>query len=112
MPPRTRSGTALTSTPSGYRRRRTTDWADPRTARVQPAVLARDRLLDAPVELCADVELAAAASAVADQLGWAKTYDAEYVALAEREDVALLTVDTRLARGAGRLVRVVTPSEL
>jgi len=72
----------------------------------------RDRLLEAPVALRADAELAAAAWTVADQLGWAKTYDAEYIALAQREDVALLTVDARLARGAGRLVRIVTPDEI
>jgi hypothetical protein len=38
--------------------------------------------------------------------GWAKTYDAEYVALAK------LTVDRRLRRGADRLGFVVTPAEL
>lgn len=82
--------------------------------RISPelAAVGRDRLLAAPVHLRDDAELAAAAWTVADQLGWAKTYDAEYVALAQREDVALLTVDLRLARGAGRLVRVVTPEDV
>lgn len=76
------------------------------------AAAGRARLLQAPVTLHDDPELAAAAWAVADQLGWAKTYDAEYIALAQREAVALLTVDARLARGAGRLVRIVTPDEI
>ena len=37
-------------------------------------------------------------------LGWAKTYDAEYVALALTHDVSLLTLDARLRRRAGHLV--------
>lgn len=82
--------------------------------RISPelAVLGRDRLLSAPVELRADTSLAAVAWEVADRLGWAKTDDAEYVALAQRDGVALLTVDARLARGAGRLVPTLTPDEL
>ena len=49
---------------------------------------------------------------VASSLGWAKTYDAEYVALALMLDVPLLTIDSRLARGAARLVRVIGPADL
>ena len=37
-------------------------------------------------------------------------YDALYVALAEGMDVALVTRDARLARGAGDLVDVITPA--
>ena len=47
-----------------------------------------------------------------DQLGWAKTYDAEYVALAQILDVPLLTVDGRLARGVEHLIKVIGPAEL
>lgn len=43
---------------------------------------------------------------VARTLGWAKTYGAEYVALALMRDVPLLTIDARLRRGAGHLVRM------
>lgn len=49
---------------------------------------------------------------IADQLGFAKTYDAEYLALAELLDCRLVTVDGRLRRGAERLGYVVTPAEL
>ena len=74
------------------------------------AETARDRVLDADVELVADLHLEA--WEVSQQLGWAKTYDAEYVALARRLRVPLLTADARLARAARRLVEVLTPAEL
>lgn len=49
---------------------------------------------------------------IAEEFGWAKTYDAEYVALAKMLDCRLVTVDNRLRRGADRLGFVVTPTEL
>lgn len=45
-------------------------------------------------------------------LGWAKTYDAEYLATAQLLECRLVTVDHRLPRGAGRLGFVVSPDEL
>ena len=73
---------------------------------------ARARLLDAPIELMQPEGHLSAAGNVADDLGWAKTYDAEYVALAQLLGCPLLTIDARLARGAGRAVRTVGPADL
>ncbi len=56
--------------------------------------------------------LATAAWEVAEEFGWAKTYDAEYVALAKAEGCRLVTLDSRLRRGTDRLGFVVTPAEL
>jgi predicted nucleic acid-binding protein len=49
---------------------------------------------------------------IADQFGWAKTYDAEYVALAQLSECRLVTLDGRLRRGADRLGLVITPTEI
>ncbi len=49
---------------------------------------------------------------IADELGWAKTYDAEYVALADILAIPLLTVDGRLARGVENLIKIVGPADL
>jgi predicted nucleic acid-binding protein len=42
------------------------------------------------------------AVAIAEELGWAKTYDAEYLALARIRGGKVVTTDTRLLRGAAR----------
>lgn len=76
------------------------------------AAEAFERLLVAPVEPRAPRSLRQEAWRVADTLGWAKTYDAEYVALARLLDCPLLTLDNRLRRGATRLVKVIGPTEL
>ena len=69
-------------------------------------------LAHAPVEQLSPPGLAAEAWQVAVTLGWAKTYDAEYVALARMLGARLLTLDARLRRGAGRMVDVIGPTEL
>jgi predicted nucleic acid-binding protein len=56
--------------------------------------------------------LHAEAYRVASELGWAKTYDAEFVALARLEEGRVLTTDARLRRGADRTGLVINPSEL
>jgi predicted nucleic acid-binding protein len=76
------------------------------------ALRARARLDQAPVKRRTHPRLAAEAWRIADQLGWAKTYGAEYVALASLLGCKLVTVDGRLRRGADRLGFVVGPTEL
>lgn len=49
---------------------------------------------------------------VADRLGWAKTHDAEHLAIAELLGLSLVTLDTRLPRGAGHVIDITTPTEL
>jgi predicted nucleic acid-binding protein len=49
---------------------------------------------------------------VADDLGWAKTYDAQYVALAQVLACKLGSVDERLLRGVARLDIAVRPRDL
>jgi hypothetical protein len=60
----------------------------------------------------ASPELTITAVRIASELGWAKTYDAEYLALARLLDTRVVTLDLRLRRGAERLSLVVTPDEL
>ena len=67
---------------------------------------ALERLLAAPVEAVASSQLVREALDLARDLGWAKTYDAEYIVLARRLDAAFLTRDRRLAAIAARYVRL------
>lgn len=78
----------------------------------QDAAIARERLERCPVERRSHVRLGAEAWRLADELGWAKTYDAEYVALAYLLRCRLVTLDARLRRGSERLGFVVSPAEL
>lgn len=59
-----------------------------------------------------DVDHRRRAIELARSLGWAKTYDAEYVALAQRMSCALLTADARLSRRVAGLVEVIGPASL
>jgi predicted nucleic acid-binding protein len=70
------------------------------------------RIVRSPVELIAPEGLTEAAWEVAEQLGWAKTYDAHYVALARLLQCRLVTVDERLLRGVERLGIAVRPGEV
>lgn len=49
---------------------------------------------------------------LADEFGWAKTHDAEYLALALFLDCRFVTLDARLRRGAERLGFVFFPDEI
>lgn len=73
---------------------------------------ARCRLADAAIEPLTHRQLAEQAWRIADDLGWAKTYGAEYLALASLLGCRLLTVDARMRRGADRLGFVIGPTEL
>ena len=79
---------------------------------VEDALAARAALETAPVRPVVDERLGAASWEIADELGWAKTYDAEYVAVARLLGCRLVTLDARLRRGATRLGFVVGPREL
>jgi len=71
-----------------------------------------ERLLNAPIETRLPPNLSRAAWRVADELGWAKTYDAHYVALAQGLDCRLVSIDERLLRGVARLDIAIRPREL
>jgi predicted nucleic acid-binding protein len=57
-----------------------------------------------PIRLLGDAVLRRRAWEVADELGWASTYDAEYVALTQLQADALVTLDEELARSVEGLV--------
>jgi predicted nucleic acid-binding protein len=66
-----------------------------------PADVGRDRLARIgrmPIRLLGDGVLRRRAWDLADRLGWASTYDAEYVALTQLQADALVTLDPELAR--------------
>jgi predicted nucleic acid-binding protein len=76
-----------------------------------PPEIALDRLAliwAMPIRLLGDAVLRRRAWAVAEQLGWAETYDAEYVALTQLQADALVTLDTELARRVEGIVPTAT----
>jgi predicted nucleic acid-binding protein len=78
----------------------------------EAALVGLERLASAPIEIRSPDTLHREAWSVAEELGWAKTYDAEYVALARVLGCSLLTRDARLKRTAERLIRVIGPTEI
>ena len=72
-----------------------------------PADVARDRLARIwrmPIRLLGDAVLRRRAWEVADQLGWASTFNAEYVALTQLQAEAFVTLDAELARSVEGIV--------
>jgi predicted nucleic acid-binding protein len=72
-----------------------------------PADLARDHLARIgrmPIRLLGDAVLRRRAWELADRLGWASTYDAEYVALTQLQADAFITLDGDLARSVEGIV--------
>jgi predicted nucleic acid-binding protein len=71
------------------------------------AEVARDRLKhirQLKIRLLGDAVLQRRAWDIADQLGWASTYDAEYIALTQLQADAFVTLDKELARNVKGIV--------
>ena len=66
------------------------------------------RIQAMPIRLLGDAVLRRKAWAIADQLGWAETYDAEYVALTQLQADAFVTLDAELARSVEGIVPTAT----
>ncbi len=76
------------------------------------AQIALDRLTVANVSPRRPKGLIEEAWRVADRLGWAKTYDAEYLALARLLRCRLVTTDAKLKSAGSGLVNVIGPADL
>ena len=72
-----------------------------------PADVARERLAHIgrmPIRLLGDAVLRRRAWDLADKLGWASTYNAEYLALTQLQADAFVTLDADLARSVEGIV--------
>ena len=72
-----------------------------------PADVAREHLARIgrmPIRLLGDAVLRRRAWELADRLGWAQTYNAEYVALTQLQADAFITLDKELARSVKGIV--------
>ena len=76
------------------------------------AKIALGRLSEADISPRRPKGLTDEAWRMADRLGWAKTYDAEYLALAKLLRCRLLTTDAKLKTFGARFVGVIGPTEL
>ncbi len=61
-----------------------------------------------PIRLLGDAVLRRRAWKIAEQLGWAETYTAEYIALTQLQADAFVTLDSELARHVDGIVPVAT----
>jgi predicted nucleic acid-binding protein len=80
-----------------------------------PADIARDRLVRIgrmPIRLLGDAVLRQRAWDLADQLGWASTYNAEYVALTQLQADAFVTLDLELARSVQGIIATASIDDL
>lgn len=78
----------------------------------EDAAIMHERLDNCPVARKDPPGLGRQAWQLAEEFGWGRTYDAEYVALAKILTCNLVTIDMRLWRGAKRLGLVITPNEV
>ena len=76
------------------------------------AAIALNRLAAADISPRRPKGLIEEAWRIADRLGWAKTYDAEYLALARLLKCRLLTTDAKLRAAGSGLATIIGPSEL
>jgi predicted nucleic acid-binding protein len=67
-----------------------------------------ERVAAIPIRLLGDAVLRRRAWQIAEQLGWAETYDAEYLALTQLQADAFVTLDAHLARQAEGVVPLAT----
>ena len=80
-----------------------------------PPEVARDRYRRVnamPIRLLGDAVLRRRAWEIADQLEWAETYDAEYLALTQLQADAFVTLDVDLARTVEGIVSTATLADL
>jgi predicted nucleic acid-binding protein len=80
-----------------------------------PADVARQQLarINAmPIRLLGDGVLRRRAWELATQLGWASTYNAEYIALTQLQADAFVTLDHELAASVQHLIRTATIADL
>jgi predicted nucleic acid-binding protein len=80
-----------------------------------PADVARERLARIgrmPIRLLGDAVLRRRAWEVADKLGWASTYDAEYIALTQLQADAFVTLDEELAGSVEGIVAIASIDDL
>jgi predicted nucleic acid-binding protein len=66
------------------------------------------RIRALPIRLLGDAVLRRRAWELADQLGWAETYGAEYIALTQLQADAFVTLDTELVRQVEGVVPTAT----
>ena len=67
-----------------------------------------ERIWTMPIRLLGDAVLRRKAWRLAEQLGWAETYDAEYLALTQLQADAFITLDAELARQVEGIVSIAT----
>ena len=71
-----------------------------------------ERVSAMPIRLLGDAVLRRRAWDLAERLGWAETYEAEYVALTQLQADAFVTLDAELARRVEGIVQTATVEDL
>jgi len=71
-----------------------------------------ERIWSMKIRLLGDAVLRRNAWELADRLGWAETYDAEYLALTKLQGDAFVTLDAELARRVEGIVQTATVDAL